>query len=475
MDDDRERVHRLTGDQNLDLHEVGGLVALELVVERRVAAGPALQSVEEVRDDLRERQVVRQLHPPRRDVLHPHGDPAPLVAEAHHGAHVLLRADERRPHDGLPDLLEDIRQVAGVRDLQDLAVHHDLVPDARRRGYEVQVELPLQPLLDYLHVEEPQEPASEAEPHPRVLRLEEQRGVVELQLRQSLPETLEIVAFGGVQAAKHRRQRLGIARQRLSGRVFHLRYRVAHAQGLDILEAGDDVAYLAGVQGRERRGFGRVATDLQQLEPLLAPHRLDLVALLEPAVYEAGQRDDAPVGVVVGVEDKGARLFLNGLRGRDAVHHGIEDVHDTLAGLGGDLQDVVLVHAQEFDELLGHRGHVGDGEVDLVEYGYDLQIVLHRQVQVRERLRLDALARVHDEESPLTRRYSPRDLVSEVDVPRGVYEVQRPLAIVAVVDNPDSLGLDGNAALPLDIHRVQDLGHPLPLGDGLGNVQKSVG
>jgi hypothetical protein len=45
-------------------------------------------------------------------------------------------------------------------------------------------------------------------------------------------------------------------------------------------------------------------------------------------------------------------------------------------------------------------GHVGYGEVYLVEDGDDLEVVLHRQVQVRERLGLDALARVDDEEAP---------------------------------------------------------------------------
>jgi hypothetical protein len=117
------------------------------------------------------------------------------------------------------------------------------------------------------------------------------------------------------------------------------------------------------------------------------------------------------------------------------------------------------------------RRHVGDGEVDLVEDRDDLQVVLHRQVQVGERLGLDALARVHDEECPLASRDCARDLVGEVHVPRGVDEVQRPLAVVATIQDPDGLGLDRDAPLPLDVHRVQDLGHPLPLRDRLGDIQ----
>src|SRR5919106_710596 len=84
--------HRRSGDQNLDLYEVGGLVALELIVEGGVTLRAALQRIEEVRDDLRKRQVVGQLHAARRDVLHPNRGTAPLMAEAHERADMLLRS-----------------------------------------------------------------------------------------------------------------------------------------------------------------------------------------------------------------------------------------------------------------------------------------------------------------------------------------------------------------------------------------------
>ena len=77
--------------------------------------------------------------------------------------------------------------------------------------------------------------------------------------------------------------------------------------------------------------------------------------------------------------------------------------------------------------------HVGYGEVYLVEDGDDLEVVLHRQVEVGEGLRLDALARVHDQQRPLAGRYGARDLVGEVDVARGVYQVQGPLAVAPLV------------------------------------------
>ena len=43
-------------------------------------------------------------------------------------------------------------------------------------------------------------------------------------------------------------------------------------------------------------------------------------------------------------------------------------------------------------------------QVDLVQHGDDLQVVLQRQVQVRERLGLDPLRRVHEQDSTFAGR-----------------------------------------------------------------------
>src|SRR5215210_8729282 len=102
VNDDRERVHGVTRDEDLDLYQVGRLVAKRLVVVGGVPPRAALHGVEEVCDDLRQRQVVGELHPAGGDILHPDGGAASLVAESHHGSHVLFGADDGRPHYGLP-------------------------------------------------------------------------------------------------------------------------------------------------------------------------------------------------------------------------------------------------------------------------------------------------------------------------------------------------------------------------------------
>ena len=102
--DGREGVHRLTVQQDVDLDQVGLLLAAGLVVQRRVPLGPALQLVEEVVDDLGHRQRVAQLDPVGRQVVHAEQVAPPALAQLHHRAHVVVRGEHGRPYHRLEDL-----------------------------------------------------------------------------------------------------------------------------------------------------------------------------------------------------------------------------------------------------------------------------------------------------------------------------------------------------------------------------------
>ena len=82
------------------------------------------------------------------------------------------------------------------------------------------------------------------------------------------------------------------------------------------------------------------------------------------------------------------------------------------------------VVADQVGDLGGRALRIGRGQVDLVHDGHDLEVVLDREVRVRERLRLDALRRVDDQQRALARLQRPRDLIGEVDVAGRVDQVQ---------------------------------------------------
>ena len=70
------------------------------------------------------------------------------------------------------------------------------------------------------------------------------------------------------------------------------------------------------------------------------------------------------------------------------------------------------------------RAGLGARQVDLVEDRDHLEVVVDREVGVGDRLRLDALARVDDQQRAFAGGERARHLVGEVDVARRVDQVE---------------------------------------------------
>ncbi len=94
-----------------------------------------------------------------------------------------------------------------------------------------------------------------------------------------------------------------------------------------------------------------------------------------------------------------------------------------------------------------------------------------RLVTVGQRLGLDPLGGVDQQDRSLAGGQRPADLVPEVDVARGVDEVEG----VVLPADPHVLRLDGDAPLPLDVHRVEVLLSHQPGIDRPGQLQDAVG
>jgi hypothetical protein len=134
------------------------------------------------------------------------------------------------------------------------------------------------------------------------------------------------------------------------------------------------------------------------------------------------------------------------------------------------------VYGKDGLELLEHEVGLGRRKIDLVDDRDDHEPLRQREMHIGQRLGLDPLGRVDNEDRALTRLERARDLVREVDVAGRIDQVE-PIAmtIARVVVETNGARLDGDAMLALEVHRVEDLVRHLARLDGVRHLKKAVG
>ncbi len=145
-----------------------------------------------------------------------------------------------------------------------------------------------------------------------------------------------------------------------------------------------------------------------------------LVALFDGSVEYPEVYFDAAERVENGVEDHGLERRLGiAFRGFHAVHHGLEDLFDSVPFFRAGTDHVFAFTADQIYDLVGYfLGH-GVRQVDLVHYRDDLQVVLKSEVKVGYGLRFNTLAGVHNEQGAFAGGDGAGNFVREIDVARA--------------------------------------------------------
>ncbi len=345
-------------------------------------------------------------------------------------------------------------------------VEHSAVPlmhpvDDRGRGRDqIEVELARQPLLDDFEVQQAEEPAAEAEAQRhRGFRLVNEARIVEAQLAKAVAQALVIGRIGREETAEHHRLHRLEAGQRKGGRPPVFGDRVADPAIGDGLDPGGDKADLARPQFGHRDPFRGEDADPLDLVRGAACHQPDLLADGERAILDPHQDDDAEIGVVPAVdEERLQRRRSVALRRRQPVHQGFEHIRDAEPGLGRYQQRVRGIEPDHVLDLLLDPVGFGGRQVDLVQHRHDLVPGGDRLVDIGEGLRLDPLAGIDHQERALAGGERAADLIGEIDMARRVHQVEDViLAVLRPVEEPHGLGLDRDAALALQFHRVEHL------------------
>ena len=163
-------------------------------------------------------------------------------------------------------------------------------------------------------------------------------------------------------------------------------------------------------------------------------------------------------------------------RRRHQVHDGFQDLVHADALLGAGEHGIAGIQPDDGFDLLADALGFGGRKVDLVDDGNDFEVVVQRQVGVGERLRFDSLRRVHHQQRALARLQAARNFVREVHVAGRVDQVELvQVAVVGRIVQADGVGLDGDAALALEVHRVENLLHHFALRKRAGDFEQAVG
>ena len=161
---------------------------------------------------------------------------------------------------------------------------------------------------------------------------------------------------------------------------------------------------------------------------------------------------------------------------RDARDDRFEHVVDADAFLGAGENRVGGVEADDLLDLLLGALDVGAGQIDLVDHRNNFQPVIEREIDVGERLRLDALARIDDQQRALARGQAARNFVGEIDVARSIDQVEDvALAVFGRVVEAHRARLDRDSALALEVHRVEELVLRLAHRERAGALEDSIG
>jgi hypothetical protein len=115
-------------------------------------------------------------------------------------------------------------------------------------------------------------------------------------------------------------------------------------------------------------------------------------------------------------------------------------------------------------------------QVDLVQDRHDFHAEIQRGVAVGDGLGFHALGGVDHQQRAFAGRQRTRDFIAEVDVAGGVDQVQVvDLAVARLVLQRRGLGLDGDAALALQVHRVEHLRVHLTVRQAAAQLDDAVG
>ena len=239
------------------------------------------------------------------------------------------------------------------------------------------------------------------------------------------------------------------------------------------LDATDDIAYITSAELRAWHHIHLQYAYFVGIILLSCIEELYLVAFSNNAIHHLKVCDDASERIEYGIENKCLQwgVFVTYWVGY-TFYDGIQNLLYTQACLGTGTDDVFTITSQQFHDFVFHLVRHGIGHIALVDDGDDFQIMLQCHIKVGDGLCLHTLAGIDHQQSTLAGSDTATHFVAEIHVSRSVNEVEDVVLALVLIFHLDSVALDGNASLSLQLHVIEHL--PFSNLNGISKLQQTV-
>src|SRR5664280_304989 len=428
--DERERVDGRPVDQDIDLGESFLAVPRQHIVKRSIPLCDRLEPIEEVCDDLGQREFLLQDCPPALWLGHVDVNPPALVGEFHDVSDSVMRHHNLRFDKGLLDTFDlpqwgKLRRTVSKDFLAGIALD-DAIPHVRNGDNNVLIVLPAEALRDDLEVQESGEPTPKPKTQgPRRLRFERQRSIIQLEPLKRRLEPFIVVRVDRVEPGIYHWKHRPIPWYGLCGRLDRARHGISDMDLGRNPDHSGEVADLPGCQDLSHDRCQFKVPYFDDVELAAGSHEPDAVSLLNCPFENPDVNNHALVRVKVRVENEALQRGSGIARWTgDLVFDDAKQLIHAQPRLCADQGRIRRIESDDLLDLPFGLVHVGIWQINLVDNNDDGEVMIQGKVGIRYSLRLHTLSRVYNKHRPFACGYAARYLVVEIYVTGRINQVE---------------------------------------------------
>ena len=156
--------------------------------------------------------------------------------------------------------------------------------------------------------------------------------------------------------------------------------------------------------------------------------------------------------------------------------NGFQHIVNAEARLGRNIDAMLGVETDNIFDLLLHAIRLGGWQVDFIQHWHNLVVDFNGLIDIGQSLRFHALAGIDHQKRAFASGQRAVYLIGKIHVARRVDKIELiGIAIGGFIVEAHGLGFNGDAALALDIHIVQNLVGHLARAQAARQLNEAVG